>query len=104
MRSALRARLLAGLACGTVLLPASRADDPPTFALSFDPCPAVLEVPAGADFQAEIYCVLTSSLAPADGGAQGWSISLISEGVEVVEIDTRGTAAALVTDDPPGLR
>jgi hypothetical protein len=86
------------------MLPAARAGDPATFTLSFDPCPAVLEVPVGANFQVEIYCVLTSAADPAGVGAQGWSISLVSEGVEIVEISTRGTVSALVTDDPPELR
>jgi hypothetical protein len=41
---------------------------------------------------------------PDESGAQGWSLSGIALGGEFVDATFAGTAAADVTDDPPGLR
>ena len=39
-------------------------------------------------------CVLTTSNNPGDAGAQGWSISVASEGGTITGITTEGTVAA----------
>jgi hypothetical protein len=78
----------------------------PTFTLSFGPCPPELKQPPGTTFHKTFGVLLTTTDNPSveGDGAQGWSISLSTDGVEIVELTTRGTAAAKVTDNPPGVR
>jgi hypothetical protein len=83
---------------------ASRGDDEPAFELSFEG-PQTVAVAAGTVFQREYLALLTTKDNPDAGpGAQGWSISLTSDGVDIASITTKGTVAATTEDDPPGLR
>jgi hypothetical protein len=43
-----------------------------------------------------------STLSPSDGGASGWSIGVRGRDVAIVDATLSGTAAADVTDSPPG--
>jgi len=76
----------------------------PQFALSLSPCPSALEYGPGLEFEQTFDAVLTTTdNVDSLDGAQGWSISLSATNLEVVGITTRGTVAAKITDDPPGL-
>jgi hypothetical protein len=80
------------------------ADDEPIFELSFDG-PRTVAASPGTVFQREFLALLTTRDNPdPNRGAQGWSISLTSDGVDIVNITTKGTIAATTEDDPPGLR
>jgi hypothetical protein len=82
----------------------SQVAQTPTFELTLERCPGVLAVPVSTPFTREIGIYLTTSDNPDGIGAQGWSISVSAEGVQPLSITTKGTLAALETDDPPGLR
>lgn len=60
------------------------------FVMSFDGC-QTFSGPAGEPYFAEVYCVLSSSLDPGEG-AQGWALSMTTDGVDVVGATTDGTA------------
>jgi hypothetical protein len=67
----------------------------PVFDLAFRQC-GDLEGPAGGAFTAEVVATLATSANPsATDGAQGWSISLSSEGLPIAAVTTANTAGAL---------
>lgn len=89
----------------TAISTRSLAQDAPHFAFTIEACPETITVEPGHAFSREIDLVLTTTNNPTiDEGAQGWSLSISSEGVDITAITTRGTIAASVDDDPPGLR
>ena len=64
-------------------------------ALSFDgPCGDEITGAPGSAHSMTLDCVLTTSNNPGDAGAQGWSISVASEGGTITGITTEGTVAA----------
>ncbi len=79
-------------------------DAAPTFELSFASCPEGVSGVAGTTWIGTLDVLLTTRDNSFDVGAQGWSIAIAGGGVEIVDITTRGTIAARVDDDPPGLR
>lgn len=79
------------------------AEDAP-FVLSLDPCAQLVRAPAGAEVELVRTVLLTpDGEEPLSTGAQGWSLSLSADGVEIIGITTAGTLAAPRTADPPGL-
>ena len=76
----------------------------PTFELTLERCPNSFAFPLDTPFTKEIGIYITTSDNPSGIGAQGWSLGVTVEGVEALSITTKGTLAALTTDEPPGLR
>jgi hypothetical protein len=75
----------------------------PTFLFSFQPCAPGLVAPPERSFSRTIDAVITTSDNPdAEDGAQGWSMSVSAEAVELVDITTAGTLSAPVEEG--GLR
>ncbi|MBI4600773.1 MAG: hypothetical protein HY721_02320 [Planctomycetes bacterium] len=92
------------LLAGLVTAGARAQEGGPSFSLTFSLCDAAVKAAPGrtSEWRAGAVLVTASNPDPA-AGAQGWSISLSAEGVEITGITTSGTLAAKVTDDPPGL-
>ncbi len=84
----------------------ARAGEPrPSFAFFLAPCPGVIDGPPRDPVLSQWEAILESRDLSEDApGAQGWSISIAADGVEVVAGTTRGTLAAGEWEDPPGLR
>ena len=87
---------------------AAQAQDP-GFMLEFAPCSQMVEGNPGGAYTAEVDCTLTTANNPTVGtadeaGAQGWSISVSSDGLTIDAITTDGTAGGPESDGPPGLR
>jgi hypothetical protein len=84
---------------------AAQAPARPDFSYDIIPQGVTLERSPGATFLADFDLTLTTANNPSETlGAQGWSLSIVSQGVEIAAITTRGTVAAAITDTPPGLR
>jgi hypothetical protein len=63
----------------------------PSFALDFD-APSGIEGDAGSDVSySAIGKLTTTGLSPSDPGAQGWSLSMASEGSAIADVTTAGT-------------
>jgi hypothetical protein len=78
---------------------------PPQFAFSVCTCPSVIERTAGQPFTLDVeLCLTQTTMGEPNVGAQGWSLSVAADGVEITRITTQGTAAARFDADPPGLR
>jgi len=83
---------------------AIEAGDEPEFALDVRSRGARVEVAVGARFERDFDLVLRTANNPTTVGAQGWSLSVTSDGVEVCGITTSGTVGGDAEDGPPGLR
>ena len=93
--------------CLCVLLASglSGLSDAQEFDLSFRGPDSAPEGAGGTSCEFSVTGVMTpSGLAAEDAGAQGWSLSITSDGAAITDITTAGTASADVNDDPPGLR
>jgi len=97
------ARVFFPLLCLTAAARA-QTEPTPTFELTLERCPGTFAFPQDTPFTKEIGIYLTTSDNPSGVGAQGWSLAMSVEGVEPLSITTKGTMAALETDEPPGLR
>lgn len=82
---------------------ALQGGDDPTFTFLLSPQPDVVDVAAAGEFRLEYDLSIRAENDPTQDGAQGWSLSLTSDGVEVADITLDGTVAASIKDDPPGL-
>lgn len=83
---------------GALLASRGASSQEPSFALSFD-APAGVTGDAGAVVQYTATGRLTTTgLGDTDPGAQGWSLSMSSEGGAIVAATTAGTIAAPVAD------
>ena len=98
--------LAAAWACVVFSTPTSTGyaqQDEPTVLFHFEPCPTQIGAPPGQSFVETIEASITTSDNPdPEGGLQGWSMSLVGQGVTIEDITTRGTVADPVEEG--GLR
>lgn len=76
----------------------------PDFTFSFSECGFRDLGPPGTQFDREFDIRIAAQNSPDGSGARSWSMSIVCEGAEIVDITVARTFAASVDDDPPGLR
>jgi len=94
-----------GITAAALLLYANAGYAQPTYDLTIDGTSSFSgDAGASVDIGGVYDLNLTEAGNDTVDGAQGWSISVSSDGVAITSITTDGTVAADVNDDPPGLR
>jgi hypothetical protein len=93
---------------GSFTLAYRKIEAPPeevNFAYSFgNICGRRYNGPEAELFSAIVDCRLATTDNTTATGAQAWSVGVTAPGAQIVAITTQGTVAALLGDDPPGLR